>query len=606
MTRHRKRRYRIIEGFVPTNARVTVRRLWWVPGGQEYARGSGVIDTDRACIRLSLWRTCGSMIVATLLVAACAPDMPVDGRRSPADIETERLRRVTCEAKLHDEPRSRRDLVVMEGIDALASFGGAKSLHVSPFGSDRNDGSLTAPLMTIGEGLRRALTNRSEGFATRIILFDGVYREGISRYLRSSGPPISLEALNVGHATISGADVFDEWTCSDRDCEHAWHNAWGTDRDPWSKGVGELARRREMVLVDGVNLAQVQSRQELSEGSFYVDEEGSRLIVRPPEGPTLAGRLVEVAVRPHLLRLQGLDNIVIRGVRFHHAASPFTGAAVEIVDQHDVTIERSWFEWNGQVGLSLKGSELVVRDSVMNRNGSSGVTGYQVMDILLQDSESSYNNWRGIRSGYTDWDVGNKFFAAHRLIIRGHTAVHNQSRGLWFDTDIADVEIDDSVFSHNLSDGVFFEKVQGPLVVRQSSFDCNGGAGILTSTLNHFVLERNALEYNGRTAVLLSGQDETIFNDFETGRRFVLGNSNWVWHENVFLDLGAIPVVTTTLAAKEWWQVVRSSHFDANTYIAGTEAVFQLYDGQFMTLPQWRSLTGQDHDSDYRLYVPEH
>ncbi|MBA3890936.1 MAG: right-handed parallel beta-helix repeat-containing protein [Gemmatimonadaceae bacterium] len=447
--------------------------------------------------------------------------------------------------------------------------------------------------------------SRQTGAGTRINLHNGVYREGIDRFIDSSGQLIVIEAVNVGEAIVSGADVFADWTCSNGLCEHHWPHGWGADQNPWEGTVriGELARRREMVVVDGVNLAQVLSRGALEPGAFYVDQASSRLIVRPPSGSSLNDSLVEVAVRRHLLRMQGLSDFVIRGVRFQHAASAFRRAAVEIVDQNDVTIEDSWFEWNGQVGLALKGFRLNIRNTVMNNNGASGIGGFQVGDVLLEESETSFNNWRGLRGGFTGWDVGNKIFAAHRVIVRRHTAMHNESRGLWFDIDIVDVVVEDSVLSDNRLDGLFLEKAQGPIVVRDNTISCNGESGILTSALNDFLLERNRVEFNATGAVKISGSFDVRFSDFETGERLLLNNSEWTWRDNVFSVAGRAPLVTTTHGESRWRQLIATSNFEGNRYLAGTAEAFRP-PGERLTFSQWQRSTGQDRRSRFTVIAP--
>ncbi len=477
-----------------------------------------------------------------------------------------------------------------------------RQLFVSPNGADSSDGSAATPLRTVSEGVRRALFNRSNGYGTRINLLDGIYREGVTRYSATSGPLIVIQAINQGEAIISGADVFTQWSCGGGVCEHAWAYAWGPAQDPWGRGIGELALRREIVVVNGVNFGQVLSRSALTAGTFYVDEGQGKLFLRPAAGSTVQGSIVEVAVRPHLLRLQALNDLVIKGVRFQHAASPFTRAAVEIVDQNDVLIEDVIVEWNGQYGLWFKGSRFTVRSSVMNNNGSSGVGGFRVTDILLEDSHSSYNNWRGVRSGYDGWDVGNKFFAVHRMVIRRHTSTHNQSRGFWFDIDIEDVLIEDSIFSDNRRDGMFIEKVHGPIVVRNSEFSRNGNAGIVTSALNEFTLERSRLERNATSAVNISGEFNVTYTNFETGRSYTLNNSRWTWRDNTMTAWGTSPIITTTHPTLQWDRVISTSAFDLNGYSAGIEQPFRDPTAH-LSFAQWRVRTGQDLQSGFTMVL---
>jgi hypothetical protein len=470
-------------------------------------------------------------------------------------------------------------------------------LFVGPSGTDAADGSASAPLRTVMEAVRRAVANRALGVGTRITLYDGVYRESVARsFASSSGAAIVLEAHNPGGAVISGADVFTAWTCSSGVCTHAWPYAWGADPDDWNRGVGELARRREMVVVDGVNLGQVSSLGELVPGAFYVDDVGGRMVLKPPHGSSLAGAVVEVAVRPHLLRLQGLNDLVVRGIRFQHAASPFRRGAVEIVDQNDVLLDGVEVRWNGQHGLSIRGSRITVRGATLNDNGSSGIVGFRVTDMVLEDSESSFNNWRGVRAEYDGWEVGNKFYAVHRMVVRRHTAVENASRGFWFDTDVRDVVIEASTFADNRREGLFIEKVAGPIAVRDSAFLRNGDAGIVTSATQGFTLERSSLEHNARNAVRIAGDFGVRETDFETGEQRTLVNAHWTWRDNTMVAAGTTAVIGTSHPQEEWDRLMDSAHFDRNRYAAGVSEAFTL-PGERVTFEVWRTRTQQDADS---------
>jgi trimeric autotransporter adhesin len=493
-------------------------------------------------------------------------------------------------------PTNVRDAEVSDEVILYVDPGSAQS-------DDANLGSASEPLATIAEGLHRAYAARERGTSTRIRLKPGVYRETLVESSPGGGPLIVIEALSPGEVIISGADVFTNWTCSGGVCSHEWNYAWGADPDPWGQGVGELARRREMVIIDGANLDQVLSRTALFPGSFYVDETQGRLHVMPTNQSTLDGSLVEVAVRPFLMRLQGLNDLVIKGIRFQHAASPFRRSAVEVVDQHNVLIEDSEFVWNGQNGVSLKAHDVTLRRSTMSHNGSSGVSAFKLADALFEDTEASYNNWRGFRAGYIGWEVGQKFAGAHRVVLRRHTGSHNLTRGLWFDWDATDVVVEDSVFCDNHTNGMFIEAVQGPITLNNNLFCRNPLSGLQTSATNRFTLTNNAFDNNGRSAINISGDFNRVVTDWETGEQHTLNNSNWQWRDNLMRGATGARLITTSFTTSQWNDLMTTSHLDFNSYVHDVHQAFQIPGGLTVDFTTWKSNTGHDERSSFSTVV---
>ncbi|MEJ2666230.1 MAG: right-handed parallel beta-helix repeat-containing protein [Deinococcales bacterium] len=353
--------------------------------------------------------------------------------------------------------------------------------------------------------------------------------------------------------------------------------------------------------MDGVNLGQVLSRGALTAGTFFVDEGAGELVVMPPVGVDLNAVDVEVGTRGTLVRLQGMGNVVLKGLVFTHAASVFREAAVSIAEDSDVLLDGVAVEWNGQNGLDLMGRGLTVRDSTFNHNGSSGLQAYKVAGVQVVDSEASYNNWRGVRGGYTSWEVGQKFSAAHRVSFTNFTSTHNQSRGLWLDTDDADVTLDGAKLCDNLKDGLFVESNQGPITVRNSTFCSNGETGLLTSRSAHLTFTGNTFRNDAVAEMNFSGDFGGTVTDWETGQTYNLENVGWSFRDNTVQNTAGKPLVGTTFPPSAWSGLMSSSTFDHNTYRASRRSVFQIGGGSFVDFTSWKTSTRQDAASAFTL-----
>src|SRR5206468_12496783 len=113
--------------------------------------------------------------------------------------------------------------------------------------------------------------------------------------------------------------------------------------------------------------------------------------------------------------------------------------------------------------------------------------------------ETSYNNWRGAMGGFFTWSAaGMKHFAIHGGIYRRHRAVGNQASACWFDTDCADIQVEQAFCSHNYGPGLYIEASEGPTSAtdciichneRQAGIYTEGGANV---TLDGNILYGNA------------------------------------------------------------------------------------------------------------------
>ena len=481
-------------------------------------------------------------------------------------------------------------------------------LHVNPShpaASDLNAGTEAAPLATIRGGLDAAFTlRRREGQGARVLVYPGTYRESINTVYANVGDAlIVIESLEPRQAIISGSDVWVNWACSGGICTKTWPFDWGTDVNPWAKSIeiGPLARRREIVFVNGKNLDQHLSLGALTPGSFFVDEVANKIHLMPPSGVNLAQATVEVGVRGQLLRAQALHHVVLKGLVFQHAASPFRTSAVDIVDQRNVLLEDCEIRWNGQGGLSLLGHDLRVRDCEMSNNGGSGVTSTRSTNVSLTDTETAANNWRGYRVNYMTWAVGHKFSRVHGLTITRHRSVDNMTRGLWLDTDVKDAVLVDLYLCGNKKDGIFLEALQGPVTIRNSVMCHNVNAGILGGTVVGLTLEGNRVEHNAGDQIRISGRSDRKITDWRTGQVMYLHNEGWRVHGNTVTGSGSELLYETTLPLTNWNHLISTSSIDGNRYVQpDASKVFRVGGGGLVTFSEWRSRVSDEANSTFQ------
>jgi hypothetical protein len=378
-------------------------------------------------------------------------------------------------------------------------------VYVNGFsGNDSNSGASAKPFRTIAKAAERAVSNSRHQIASTIIIAPGIYREAVSISVApgQAQAAITIEAASPGTVTISGADVWNDWTADASvpgEYVHAWPFQWGSCAAPpnWPGNLAPIVRRRETVVVNNQVMNQVLSLANLTESSFFVDDISGQIILRVPTGsaPPLT---VEVAVRPKLFESHGYNNLSLNGLSFTRAASCLPTAAVSIYGGTGDHIENLTVSSNSWAGLLLNNiSSANVIHLTTDNNGGSGLLGYKVKNSRFADLETSGNNWRGIRGGFHDFELaGAKFLRSHDVEFVNFRASRNQTFGLWFDTDNVNISVKKSVFSQNLYYGVFLEANQGPITLENSRFCENGAEGVRVQNSDRVSITNNLFRDN--------------------------------------------------------------------------------------------------------------
>lgn len=368
-----------------------------------------------------------------------------------------------------------------------------------------------------------------------------------------------------------------------------------------------------MITLAGKFLTQVLSYAELVEGSFYVDEIKGTVYLWPPAGITMTPTTIaEVAVRPFALLALQKKNLVLRSIIFKHANSPFNMNAVELGSSSNLLIEDCQFLWNNWGGLGVGSADHVtVRRSIANYNGGIGMGAAFGKNFLFEENETSGNNWRGVRGGYTGWSVaGLKHLFIHDAIYRRHKAVNNQTVGLWIDSDSSNILIDGAFLDHNLVFGMFIEANQGPITVTGSTVCYNKGPGVLINNSENITLQNNLMYGNERTQLLLEGipPEGRPMHNWETGAQMILVSRRWLLKNNEITGEKAgqllIEVNLGGSTSPAWIAFKNSLTADNNLWASSvTSQPFRIFgwsvEARNVDAHEWRAITGQDVNSSF-------
>lgn len=482
--------------------------------------------------------------------------------------------------------------------------------------NDANPGTESRPLKTIAKAADLALANNLRDIGTQVVIYPGVYRESVSLQPKTwhANVPIQFRARENGTAIIAGSDVWTGWKRqgSMNVYTHNWPYKWGVAPIPsgWKGHVDlkPIVRRREMVFINGASLTQVLSNRDMKEGTFYVSEQSATISLMPPAGVEVESATIEVAIRSGLFTVAGGQNLTVRGLVFMHDNTPVDGTAVTFIDCTNVTVEDCKFLWNNWAGTTFLTSPpqssrgMIARRNIANYNGAIGMAASYVKDVLYEDNETSYNNWRGALGGFNSWaTAGMKHFAVHGGTYRRHRAVGNHAAGCWFDTDCTNIAIEQAFCSRNDGTGLFIEASEGPTSITDCTVcHCQTDAGILSEGATNVVLQGNIIYGNASAQIRVLKGIRPVKN-WETAENLNLTAEQWTLRKNIIIGTDAAPRLVDLTNSEG----ANGSHFlstlvsDENVWFSPKNGKVFDVNGKSIDFTTWQSVSKQDGGSRF-------
>ncbi len=530
-----------------------------------------------------------------------------------------------------------------------------KIYYVDPAGADAADddkhGTQDSPFLTIKRAVDAAMRDKEAGIGAKIIIAPGTYREAVVVGRPLSAPdtdaPLVIEAAERDQTIIDAADTAGwesaTWKTDGHVLVHPWPSGKTTAPAPRGRGTAEretvAGRRADLLFLNGSALRQVDAPPALVPGSFCIVPSADRknpgaatVRVLPPADADDAeageARVFAVGVRAFAMGFTGVRNIVVRGLVFQHAADPtesyLAGSAfpegLAFFACSNVLVEDVLSQWNASTGLAIGGASsapwtagITLRRVRLIHNGRVGLDVKDLKNLLAEDCETSFNNFRGEWQGTFDPQepAGVRVRGIHGSTWRRHRAVGNESRGLWWTGDCTDLLVEDAVLRDNLFSGLLIENCPGPSVVRgcfvsgnktlaDSKPEASQPAGVSVEASPDVTLENNVIAGNFMPQLgLRDVAERTDGTDFETGAKTTLRAERHIYRHNVFWGADAgqalcdLPVSDRT-GKSDFMFYFATLDSDENCFWnPASEAVFAVYEHKGarvkMPLAGWRS-----------------
>jgi hypothetical protein len=382
------------------------------------------------------------------------------------------------------------------------------ALFVAPSGRDGADGSKKRPLRTLTRAIQKA------GSGDTIVLRGGVYHETATV---PEGKRLTIQAYPREGVWFDGSSPVTGWTAGDG----VWvHDGWTArfDSSPtYTPGAAPskdadfqfvspehpMASHPDQVWIGGKPQRQVGSRSEVKSGTFYVDEDASRLYL----GSDPTGRDVRASTLSEAISVRSAGS-TLRGIGVRRYATPLPKIAMVKVTAPGVTVENVAINESATSGLSVTAAHVRVRRVTTSRNGMLGVHANQADDMRLEAMRIDRNNQEHFK--YSPVAGGIKATRSRTVAVVGSVIVDNLGKGVWMDESVHGITLAGNRILRNAHHGVSLE-LCAQAVVAGNVISANAGDGLKVNNTSGVRIWNNSMAGNGRTIELV--QDERSRDD---------------------------------------------------------------------------------------------
>ena len=465
-------------------------------------------------------------------------------------------------------------------------------------GDDSNDGSTAFPVKTIAKGL-----SLLPSAGSKLVIRPGVYYEADLNIPKAGTrfDPVIVEAETKGTVFIDGSAPFiGAWTSEENGVWSAdWTYNWDKN-DHWELGSvsNDLAKRKEMLIVDGEIIEQVLSKAALRNESFFVDNDGQKIYYKSAKDMNTAEVTVPASTGTTLMNIKYSEYVAVRGLTFRYFNQYAVDAAFYIEASAHLLIEDCVFTQNNGYGLRTDWSgtvnDVVMRRSKFIENGSCGFQFlFKNRNILAEDCEIKGNLWRMLLGLYYGPDlsaVGKNMFVKN-VTYRRLAITENNYRGMWLDYKNCNVTVEDCYFANNDTD--FWTEVnhQGIYIRNNVFYNSRLDRSFIVAGCENNVITGNVFYQNNMLPVGQWEEGSGEYHPRDIGfNRVPLTMSGTIFTNNIV----AAKKNMALFRWYSWQQIYENAVFAENKYYAeGTSATDPLFykAAEGLNFSQWLSLT---------------
>lgn len=456
-----------------------------------------------------------------------------------------------------------------------------------------------------------------KGFSTKIFIRNGTYRESVGNFSTSvnNAATAIFQGESAGGVIISGAEQLTGWTQSGSSWYVSWKQNWGVQ--PWRYSIttpSNIVRRKEVLFFGSTQLRQVLTGAELGPGKYWVDETSNKIWMQPSSGQSMGSQLIMSSDRAGLWKIANRSNLVFSNLSFKrdntYVSADVGGEAAFRVSGgsgapvRNILIENCRFAENNAHGC-IVGSwadNVTIRNSQFDSNGHVGLQTFRNRNLLVEDCQMNGNNWRGNWGNYQTWSpCGFKAMYSRACTWRRNTAADNYGAGMWFDTDNANLRVENNFATRNAQQGIYIEYNQGPVLAYRNIATNNGNSGFFVDVSNYVKVVKNVAWGNNGFGLKVREQDtRSDSTNFETNATLVLSTRDLLMWRNSFVGNGGtqgdLSFPPSSYNGGLFFSTLDSS--GSNFWAVNYSGPFRI-GAAYYNLNDYRYVSGQDTDSTF-------
>lgn len=469
----------------------------------------------------------------------------------------------------------------------------ARTWHVSPNGSDSNEGTQQSPIKTISKAAFYAIAGDT------VLISEGVYRERVSPANSglNNGRRITYMAAPGDEVWLKGSEVISGWK-REKGSKEVWSvtisNEIFGDFNPFAINVyGDwLLKGKDMhlgeVYIDGVELQEYVEAQQITDTkmSWFASVNDETTTIRANfAGQDPNRSMVEVNVRSTCFfpKTTGINYITVKGLKIAQAAtqwSPPTGEQVGIIGP------------NWSKGWIIEDCEILQSKCVGICIGKDRASGHNLSSLYRKKVDFSRLGFtreietifKAYNLGWSEENIGshliqnNKIYDCNQAGIVGHlgcifsvirnneiyninidtpigghetggiklhagidviienNVITNTTRGIWIDWQAQGMQVRGNVLADNVSEDLFLEVSHGPTLVYNN---------ISLSNRSLYLKAQGIAFFNNLFAGDVCGESATnrytpYHEPHSTNIKGFYNNGGGDWHfyNNIFLGQG--------------------------------------------------------------------
>ncbi|MGH8046919.1 MAG: right-handed parallel beta-helix repeat-containing protein, partial [Chthoniobacterales bacterium] len=265
--------------------------------------------------------------------------------------------------------------------------------------------------------------------------------------------------------------------------------------------------------------------------------------------------------------------------------------------------------------IGTESERIALRRVSCNHNGCLGILASRIHGLVLEDCETSFNNWRGAWAGkYRGSPCGIKVMHSRDVTLLRHKALRNLATGVWIDEENRDVRVREATIYGNYR-GLHIEAGGGPVVVERSTICSNRleplgsdfrwafGSGIAITHMPDVTLRENFLADNDTAQIGVRDDRETrVITDGATGEKRIWRTERLALEGNTIVAGGSRnKLLHVPDEAFDSRRFLKSLHATGNAYVtSANQSGFSVgRPAQLLGFEAWQKLTGQDGDSTH-------